>query len=601
MMRLQPYMRGGRKLYMAVIGTALGAAVLEASALGLLGGVVFLIINPGKAELPKTVLWLQSQLGSTDRTGLLFALSVCALVAMASKNIVLYTSTRLSGVLKRRVTINLRRALFERLQQSHMRFFEETKAGEITSVFLNDTARAFTTLETALFATQRGSMALAYLGVLLLLSWPLTLVAVAFAAVVALPVLRVHRKIRDYGTTVVGEMRELAAQLTESFAGIRVVRATHAQKEQLRKVDTRNERQAVADEKYIRVSGAILPTMETLAAAAGLGILLAASRMVEQGLMPADQLMTFGLVLMRLLPMVNQLNSLQATLIYQGTSLSALEKWFGLPVYPEKPFGTRVFGGVREAIVFENVGLTYETGKTALRGVSFRIPAGRMVALVGASGSGKSSAASLLIRLRAPTTGRVLVDGVDYWEFSPASWHQHLAIVEQEAFLFNDTVGANVAYGAEGAGRAEVEEALRLAHLWDVVQGLPNGLESQVGERGTTLSGGQRQRMSIARALVRRPQILVLDEATSALDTVSERQVQAALETATRDRTVLVIAHRLSTIRNADHIVVLEAGEVAEQGSWQELMARDAVFARLVRTSTTQRDEANSESSPAVG
>ncbi len=599
MMRLRPYMRGGRKLYGAVIGTALLAATLEASALGLLGGVVYLIINPERTDLPRSVIWLQGQIGTTDRYVLLMALAGFALLAMASKNVVLYVSTRLSGILKRRVTINLRRGLFERLQQAHLRFFEETKAGEITSVFLNDTARAFATLETALFATQRGSMALAYLGVLLLLSWPLTLVAVAFATVVAFPILKVHRRIRDYGTTVVTEMRELAAQLTESFAGIRVVRSTNAQAEQLAKVDLRNQRQAVADERYIRISGAILPTMETLAAAAGLGILLAASRMVEQGTMPADQLMTFGLVLMRLLPLINQLNSLQATLIYQGTSLEALEKWFSLPGFPVRPFGSRTFEGVRESIVFENVCLTYETGKQALRGISFRVPAGRMVALVGASGSGKTSAATLLLRLRAPTSGRVLVDGIDYWEFTPKSWHGHVAIVEQEAFLFNDTISANVAYGAPGAGRAEVEEALRRAHLWEVVEALPGGIESQVGERGTTLSGGQRQRMAIARALVRRPQVMVLDEATSALDTVSERQVQAALETATKDRTVVVIAHRLSTIRNADHIVVLEAGLVVEQGGWDELIERGGAFARLVHTSVAQRDEV--ETAPAAG
>ena len=220
----------------------------------------------------------------------------------------------------------------------------------------------------------------------------------------------------------------------------------------------------------------------------------------------------------------------------------------------------------------------------ALADVAFDIPAGQTVALVGSSGSGKSTIASLLLRLREPTAGRIVADGADYWEYSPASWHARLGMVEQEAFLFHDTVANNIQFGRQGVTPEQLRRAVAAAHLDDVIRGLPQGLETVVGERGTMLSGGQRQRLAIARAVVANPQLLILDEATSALDNVSERQVQAALDEARHQRTVVVIAHRLSTVRSADWIVVLDHGRVAEQGTWDELTARGGQFSRLLKS-----------------
>jgi len=210
------------------------------------------------------------------------------------------------------------------------------------------------------------------------------------------------------------------------------------------------------------------------------------------------------------------------------------------------------------------------------------IPAGKTIALVGESGSGKSTIASLLLRFRAPTEGTIEVDGIDYWEFSPATWHQNVAVVEQEAFLFHDTLANNIGYGFPDVTRDAIRLAVNRAHLDDVVTRLPDGLETIVGERGTMLSGGQRQRLAIARALVRDPKILILDEATSALDSISEKQVQAAIRDAQEGRTVVVIAHRLSTIRHADHIVVLSQGRVVEQGTWEELENLNGTFSRFI-------------------
>jgi ABC-type multidrug transport system fused ATPase/permease subunit len=273
---------------------------------------------------------------------------------------------------------------------------------------------------------------------------------------------------------------------------------------------------------------------------------------------------------------------LQGYLLYLASGAIEVESWLQSPQHPKRPFGADRFEEFNTEIRFEDVSFGYANGREALKHISFSVPKGSTVALVGPSGSGKSTVASLLLRFRRPTDGRILVDGRDYWDFSAESWHRAVAIVEQDAFLFHDTMANNIGYGLDGVTKEALGRAVRLAHLEDLVNSLPAGLDTVVGERGTMLSGGQRQRLAIARALVRDPMILILDEATSALDTVSESEVQAALSEAQQGRTALVIAHRLSTVRHADHIVVLDEGRVVQQGTWDELARNPGVFARLL-------------------
>jgi ATP-binding cassette subfamily B protein len=241
------------------------------------------------------------------------------------------------------------------------------------------------------------------------------------------------------------------------------------------------------------------------------------------------------------------------------------------------------FTGLERELRFEHVGFRYPDGRTALDDIDFTVPVGQTVAIVGPSGAGKSTLASMLLRFRAPTSGRVTVDGCDCWEFSPESWHHATALVEQDAFLFHGTLRENILYGCDDVSQDGLADALAAAHLTDVVASLPEGLDTLVGERGAMVSGGQRQRIAIARAVIRNPRILILDEATSHLDAVSERLVQQALQNAARGRTTLVIAHRLSTIRDADQLIVLEEGKIVERGTWDTLATAGGAFERLIR------------------
>jgi ABC-type multidrug transport system fused ATPase/permease subunit len=276
------------------------------------------------------------------------------------------------------------------------------------------------------------------------------------------------------------------------------------------------------------------------------------------------RLLPFLYVLLRLVPLLKVLNGLRAELIGQWPQVGALAELLRLE---DKGFlvdGRRPFAPLTAGIELRDVTLVYEgQPRPALDGVSFRIPAGQTTAIIGESGAGKSTVAALLLRLVDPTAGAVLLDGTPLTEFRLASYHAAIGVVSQDTFLFNDTVRFNIAFGASGeADDAEVIDAARQAGAHDFIMELANGYDTPLGDRGVRLSGGQRQRIAIARAIIRRPQILILDEATSSLDTATERRIHDALRELSRNRTVVIIAHRLSTIEDADWLVELGHGRV---------------------------------------
>ena len=587
LVRLRPHLRAGRYLVIAVVLSSLGAAVLEGLGVSMLVPLLNLLLG-GEGHRPmRPILILMDTLPGHGPAFYIVVFCFVVVGAIAAKNLVLYTSSLLAARLRSRVSLNLREAMYRRLLGADMQTFEQRTAGEMANAFGLETFRTLITFDLLLGVIQRGCMVVCYLGAMLFISWQLTLITMMLGVGIGGIVAFLSRRLHQHGKNLTEANQKLASHLVETFAGIRVIKATHSLDREAERFQAANRFQAQTEERSTRTSALFLPLAEVVAVSGAMLIVGSAYFFfVRSKLMLSSHLFGFGFILLRLLPLLNQLYSMQAHLIHMSAGVREVEKWLEIPQHPHRPFGHRDFQDVHEAIRFEQVTYAYPNGTCALEGVDFSLPAGRTVALVGASGSGKTTAASLLLRFRHPTSGRITVDGVDFWEFNSMAWHKAVAIVEQEAFLFHDTMEQNIGYGFPTVTQEEIASAVRMAHLDDVIQSLPAGLQTVVGERGLMLSGGQRQRLAIARAMVRNPRILILDEATSALDNISERQVQTALNDAVRGRTVLVIAHRLSTIRNADHIVVLDHGRVIEQGSWAELEAQGGAFARLVNSAS---------------
>ena len=332
-----------------------------------------------------------------------------------------------------------------------------------------------------------------------------------------------------------------------------------------------------------RTSLSILNVGQAVAVAVGItSIMVLAAQGIVQGTMTLGD---FVLVNAYMLQLAVPLNFLGTVYREIKQSLIDLETMFDLLHAPaevlDRPGAPdlKVAGG---EVVFDNVDFGYDPRRPILKGIKLRVPAGKTVAIVGPSGAGKSTVSRILFRFYDVLSGQVLIDGQDIREVAQDSLRAAIGIVPQDTVLFNDTVYYNIAYGNPAASRAQVEEAARLARIHDFVQGLPDGYNTMVGERGLKLSGGEKQRVSIARALLKKPKILMFDEATSSLDTLSEKQVQDAINSASADRTVIIVAHRLTTIRHADKIVVLDQGRVLEEGTHQELLSKNGEYAQMV-------------------
>ena len=572
----------------------------------LAGAVFFMLASSGLNILPP---WLfKSVVDDVLISKNLFALNlicVSVILIFVLKAMTLYGREYLMNDVGQRVVMDIRIVLYDHMQRMSLRTLHASRVGELMSRITGDVA-TLQNLVTNTFV-ELVFNAVTFVGMflfILFINWRLTLLIIVVLPAVAWLLVFAGRRLRRAGHRVQERLADLTAIAAEAFSAIRVVRAFATEEQELERFRRGNVENFEALLRAVRIQASLSGVIEVFLICALAIVFWFGGRSVIDGALSPGELIAFiGYIAFMVQPIrtvMSRMGSLQ-------TGLAATERIFAMLNTPtESTDRTRTDPGrLRGEVVFEDVRFSYTEGQEILKGISLSVRPGERVAIVGPTGSGKSTLVDLIPRFYDPTSGRVLIDGYEADTLLLPRLRRQIGIVPQESVLMKGSIAFNIAYGlSSGLGQDPLSDPKlmsairRAAHIADIdafIEGLPEGYATEVGERGVTLSGGQRQRIAIARAVVRDPRILILDEATSSLDLAVERQVQEAMNRAMAGRTSFVIAHRLSTVRTADRILVLEGGRIVQEGTHESLIREGGLYSRLHRL---QFDETGKEALP---
>ena len=547
---------------------------------------VALVIGIGASLAPPYLAGRAIDDGIGDKdTGALTVVLIAFLVAAGLNWAATYAQTYLVGWVGQRALQDLRTRVFSHLQSLSIGFYSRNKTGVLISRLTNDVQALDQLVSDGIVTLFSASLTLVgTAGILLFLDAELALVTFAVFPVLALGSLAFRIASSDAYRLTREKIAAVTAYLQETLSGVRIVRAFGQEPRHVRRFGELNDEHREVNMRTVQLNAAYFPAVELLSAVATAAILLYGGSQVSAGAIEIGVLVSFVFYVQTFFDPIQQLSQLYTT--YQA-GMAALDKIFLL--LDEEPDlrdadDAVELPRVRGEVRFEHVDFSYGgTGAQALRDVSLTVPPGQTVALVGATGAGKSTLAKLVARFHDPDSGRVLIDGHDLRGVTEHSLRSQLGVVPQEGFLFSGTVADNIGFGRPGAGQDEIEAAARAVGAHEFIERMPERYETQVGERGGHLSAGQRQLVAFARAAAADPRLLILDEATSNVDVHTEARIEHGLRRLLAGRTAIVIAHRLSTIRDAGRIVVLDNGQVAEQGTHDELLEADGAYARLYR------------------
>ena len=529
---------------------------------------------------------------SAKDSHMLNMISASIVVIFLLRGIFLYGQNYLMSWVGQHVIIDIRSEVFRKLQRLSMSFYDKNKTGTIMSYVTNDVnalqgAMVDNTVElvTESFILAGSVCAMIYL------DWKLTIFTLLTFPVVLYFMNFFGKKIRRSGGQIQEATADITSVLQESVASARVVKSFVRERYEIERFDRENAANLAANLKNARYMATLTPTIEFVAALGVTLILWYGGNNVIAGETTAGSLVAF---LAYAVNISNPIKRITRTSGHIQKALAAAQRVFDVLDLPEEVQDlpdAKVLPAVTGSVAFEHVAFSYNTGDEIIHDLSFTVKPGQAVGLVGPSGAGKSTIASLLPRFYDCDSGIIRIDGTDIRHVTLDSLRNQVGIVPQETILFNGSVYDNILYGRLDATKEEIEEAAKAANAHDFIMKLPQGYNTMLGDRGVNISGGQRQRIAIARAILKDPRILILDEATSALDTESERIVQEALNRLMVGRTSIIIAHRLSTIKNADRILVMDKGRLAEDGNHEELMEKNGLYAHLYQIQYRNNEE----------
>ena len=513
----------------------------------------------------------------------LLLLAIVTIFVSLLSNLFRYMGAWTVENMRTRTLQRMRNEMFSKVVDMNVGYFSDQRKGDIISKITSDVGVVqFCITNTLQVAFREPFLIIGYTVMMVAISWELALFSVLFLPVVALIIGSIVKRLRHPARTSQQRMGELVSTLDESLSGIKVIKSYNATGYVKQKFYDLSEDLARLTLSMARRQQLASPMSEFLGISAVGVILVFGGSLVFKDALSPEGFIAF-------IAMFSQITRPVRTFIDQFSNINqgiaAGERIFSIidaqSEIQDKP-GAIELDGLKDKIEFRDIHFSYDGSREVIEGISFEIKRGETVALVGPSGGGKSTLSELIPRFYDVKAGDILIDGVSIRDYTQDSLRAHMSVVAQDTVLFNDTIEGNIAMGKAGATHDEIVEAARIANADCFIQEAPEGYQTNIGDRGVKLSGGQRQRLSIARAVLKNPEILILDEATSALDTESEKLVQDALNKLLVGRTSVVIAHRLSTIHNADKIIVVDHGRVAEQGTHTELLAKGGIYAKLI-------------------